>query len=60
MGQPSVSSFLGDEGIAVRAGDAVLIPPGTAHKLVNESDARLVLRCACSPPYRDDDTELLE
>ena len=53
--------FLGDEEMDVRAGVSVLIAPGTPHKLVNASDSEpLVLLCCCSPPYRDDDTELLE
>ncbi len=48
---------LGDEESPVRAGDCVVIPPGTEHQLVND-DARepLVLFCCCSPPYRHEDT----
>lgn len=39
----------------VRAGDAILIPPGAWHELVaGPTGARLM--CMCSPPYRDDDT----
>ena len=43
---------LGGEESPVRAGDCVVIPPGTEHQLVND-DARepLVLLCCCSPPY---------
>jgi mannose-6-phosphate isomerase-like protein (cupin superfamily) len=49
--------LLGDEQSAVRAGDCVVIPPGTEHQLVND-DARepLVLFCCCSPPYTHADT----
>ena len=40
----------------VTAGDTVVIPPGTAHGLINDSDDDLVLLCACSPAYHDEDT----
>jgi len=51
---------LGDDEEGVGAGDCVVIPPGTKHKLWAETDQDLVLLCACAPPYRDDDTELTE
>jgi mannose-6-phosphate isomerase-like protein (cupin superfamily) len=51
---------LGDEEREVEGGDSVLIPPNTPHKLVNAGNEPLVLLCACSPPYRDEDTELIE
>jgi mannose-6-phosphate isomerase-like protein (cupin superfamily) len=51
---------LGDGERDVRAGDCVVIPPGTPHKLWAAPDVDLVLLCACAPPYRDDDTQLLE
>lgn len=44
----------------VRAGDCVVIAPGTPHKLWAAADTELVLLCACSPPYSDQDTEMLE
>lgn len=47
---------LGDQEGEVRAGDCVVIPPGTPHKLWNPGTAALVLLCACAPPYSDDDT----
>jgi mannose-6-phosphate isomerase-like protein (cupin superfamily) len=49
---------LGDEAAAVRAGDCVVIPPGTEHQLVNDGREPLVLLCCCSPPYSDEDTVL--
>jgi mannose-6-phosphate isomerase-like protein (cupin superfamily) len=49
---------LGDEVADVRAGDCVVIPPGTAHKLWAGADA--VLLCCCSPSYSDEDTVILE
>jgi mannose-6-phosphate isomerase-like protein (cupin superfamily) len=48
----------GDEEAEVRAGDTVLIPPGTRHGLVNTGTEPLIVLCACSPPYSDEDTEL--
>jgi mannose-6-phosphate isomerase-like protein (cupin superfamily) len=51
---------LGAETGDVAAGDCVVIPPGTPHKLWAAPDADLVLLCACAPPYRDDDTEIIE
>jgi mannose-6-phosphate isomerase-like protein (cupin superfamily) len=50
---------LGDERFAVRAGDTVCIPPGTAHRLENTGSGELVLLCACAPAYSHEDTELL-
>jgi mannose-6-phosphate isomerase-like protein (cupin superfamily) len=51
---------LGEQAFAVGAGDAVVIPPGTPHKLWNDRPEPLVLLCASSPPYSHEDTELLE
>jgi mannose-6-phosphate isomerase-like protein (cupin superfamily) len=51
---------LGDDEAAVRAGDAVVIAPGTRHKLWNPGEVPLVLWCCCAPPYSDADTVLLE
>lgn len=51
---------LGGDERAVRAGDCVVIPPGTPHKLWADDDAPLVLLCCCSPAYSDADTEICE
>jgi mannose-6-phosphate isomerase-like protein (cupin superfamily) len=51
---------LGDETADVRAGDCVVIPPGTPHKLWAGEGEPLVLLCCCAPPYRDDDTVITE
>jgi mannose-6-phosphate isomerase-like protein (cupin superfamily) len=40
----------------VSAGDCVVIPPGTAHKLWNTGEIPLVLLCCCAPAYSHDDT----
>jgi mannose-6-phosphate isomerase-like protein (cupin superfamily) len=44
----------------VAAGDCVVIPPGTPHKLWAAADGDLVLLCACAPAYSDADTEMTE
>jgi mannose-6-phosphate isomerase-like protein (cupin superfamily) len=50
---------VGEEERDVAAGDFVVIPPGTPHKLWNPSAGEpLSLFCCCSPPYSDDDTVL--
>lgn len=51
---------LGDEEGPVTAGDTVVIPPGTRHKLTNPGPETLVLLCCCSPPYSDEDTVVTE
>ena len=47
---------LGADEAVVRAGDCVVIPPGTSHKLWNPGSEPLVLLCCCVPAYSDDDT----
>lgn len=47
---------LGDEEAGIRAGDCVVIPPGTPHKLFNPGPDPLVLLCCCAPAYSDADT----
>ena len=49
---------LGTEESDVSAGDTVVIPPGTPHKLSNTGTEPLKLLCCCSPPYSHDDTAL--
>ena len=51
---------LGDEEAEVAAGDCVVIPPGTPHKLWAGDGEPLVLLCACAPAYSDADTEMLD
>jgi mannose-6-phosphate isomerase-like protein (cupin superfamily) len=50
---------LGDEETDVSAGDTVVIPPGTRHKLWNTASEPLKLLCCCAPPYSHDDTFLI-
>jgi mannose-6-phosphate isomerase-like protein (cupin superfamily) len=49
---------LGSDEAEVRAGDCVVIPPGTVHKLWNTGALDLVLMCCCAPAYTDADTVL--
>jgi mannose-6-phosphate isomerase-like protein (cupin superfamily) len=48
----------GDDEREVAAGDCVVLPPGTPHKLWNAADVALVLLCCCVPAYTDADTVL--
>jgi mannose-6-phosphate isomerase-like protein (cupin superfamily) len=50
---------LGDEEADVRAGDTVVIAPGTRHKLFNPGAEPLVLLCCCAPAYSHEDTVLV-
>jgi mannose-6-phosphate isomerase-like protein (cupin superfamily) len=51
---------LGDEQAEVRAGDTVVIPPGTRHGLWSGPDEPLVVLCTSAPPYSHEDTVLCE
>lgn len=51
---------LGNERFTVIPGDTVCIPPGTPHCIHNLSNTALRFLCCCSPPYSDDDTEILD
>ncbi len=51
---------IGGETRDVGPGDAIAIPPGAVHQLVNTGDGVLKLLCACAPAYEHDDTVLHE
>ena len=51
---------LGKQEFAVTVGDTVLISPGTPHRIEATGAETLRILCCCSPPYSDEDTELLE
>ena len=51
---------LAERTFEVAAGDTVHIPPRTAHRIRNIGDDTLCLLCCCAPPYRHEDTELLD
>ncbi len=50
---------LGERSFEVKAGDAILIPPGTLHNIKANKEAGVRILCICSPAYSHDDTELL-
>lgn len=52
--------YLGSDTFEVKAGDSILIPPGTPHCIAAVGDAPLHMLCCCSPAYSHADTELLE
>ncbi len=51
--------IVGEKRFKVKAGDTILIPPGTSHQAQNTGETPLRILCCCSPPYSHDDTELL-
>jgi mannose-6-phosphate isomerase-like protein (cupin superfamily) len=51
---------VGDEEREVAAGDCVLLPPGTEHKLWNTGEEPLRLLCCCAPAYAHEDTVVTE
>src|SRR5262245_60278004 len=50
---------LGAVQFAVRSGDTVCIPAGTAHCIENTGNGDLNILCCCAPAYAHEDTELL-
>jgi mannose-6-phosphate isomerase-like protein (cupin superfamily) len=42
----------------VGPGDAIAIPPGALHQIVNTGPIVLKFLCCCAPPYEDTDTVL--
>jgi mannose-6-phosphate isomerase-like protein (cupin superfamily) len=47
-----------DEIHKVVAGDAIAIPPGTRHQIMNMGEETLLFLCCCAPAYEDGDTFL--
>jgi mannose-6-phosphate isomerase-like protein (cupin superfamily) len=43
----------------ITVGDTIAIAPRRAHCVHNDGSGPLVILCCCSPPYSNDDTELL-
>lgn len=42
----------------VGPGDAILIPPGSPHRIQADEGGELHFLCCCAPPYSDEDTFL--
>ncbi len=51
---------LGEVLHSVGVGDTIRIPAGTPHNVEADDNEALVFLCCCTPPYRHEDTELLE
>lgn len=51
---------VGTETQAVGPGDAIAIPPGAGHQLINTGTTILRLLCCCAPGYEHEDTVLVE
>lgn len=50
---------LSGETRAVGPGDAIAIPPGTAHQITNAGSDVLKFLCCCAPGYEHEDTVLV-
>lgn len=50
---------IGDETRPVGPCDAIAIPPGAVHTILNTGDEMLVFLCTCAPAYENDDTVLV-
>ncbi len=44
----------------VGPGDAIAIPPGAVHTILNSGKESLVFLCCCAPGYENDDTVLVD
>jgi mannose-6-phosphate isomerase-like protein (cupin superfamily) len=51
---------VGAESRSVGPGDAIAIPPGARHQIVNPGGGTLRFLCCCAPGYEHDDTVLEE
>jgi mannose-6-phosphate isomerase-like protein (cupin superfamily) len=49
---------VGEEVQVVGCGDAIAIPPGSAHQITNTGPGQLRLLCCCAPGYENEDTIL--
>ncbi len=49
-----------DEEREVKPGDAIAIPPGQRHTILNNGDIPLRFLCCCAPAYEHEDTVLVE
>ncbi len=43
----------------VGPGDAIAIPPGARHQIINTGDAILKFLCCCAPAYEHEDTVMV-
>jgi mannose-6-phosphate isomerase-like protein (cupin superfamily) len=52
----SGTMYLGTEVFVVDPGDAIAIPPGTVHSILNHTTQPLRFLCCCAPGYEHEDT----
>jgi mannose-6-phosphate isomerase-like protein (cupin superfamily) len=52
--------LLGDQTRQVALGDAIAIPPGQVHQIINTGSDLLKFLCCCAPGYEHSDTVLVE
>ena len=51
--------ILAHEKRTVVPGDAIAIPPGIPHQIINETSEPLIFLCCCAPAYEHEDTVML-
>ena len=51
--------ILANEKQVVLPGDAIAIPPGVPHQIINHSSEPLIFLCCCAPAYEHNDTVML-
>jgi mannose-6-phosphate isomerase-like protein (cupin superfamily) len=51
---------INEESRSVGPGDAIAIPPGMVHTIVNSGEVALRFLCCCAPAYEHEDTVLVE
>ncbi|MEK6270370.1 MAG: cupin domain-containing protein [Planctomycetales bacterium] len=51
--------ILAHEKRTVVPGDAIAIPPGVPHQIINEASEPLSFLCCCAPAYEHEDTVML-
>jgi mannose-6-phosphate isomerase-like protein (cupin superfamily) len=51
---------IGQQSRSVGPGDAIAIPPGEVHTILNSGAEQLVFLCCCAPAYEHDDTVMVE
>ena len=51
--------ILANEKQDVVPGDAIAIPPGVPHQIINHTSELLIFLCCCAPAYEHDDTVML-
>jgi mannose-6-phosphate isomerase-like protein (cupin superfamily) len=50
---------IGEETLPVGPNDAIAIPPGAIHTILNSGDQSLVFLCTCAPAYEHEDTVMV-